>query len=114
MQTRTEVHKNLNLLASAIQRVTRLGIQPGGIVGSLLHLHSTCHQGLDVVSGYGHRQQAHGSEHTIAATHVIGNHKRLVALLFGQVAQRTAARVGDGHNQLGSLCLAHLALEHVF
>ena len=114
MQTGAEIHQYLNLLASAIQRVARLRIQSCSIIRSLLHLNSASHQCLDVVSGNGHRQQSYGGEHTVAATHVVGNHKRLVALLVGQVAQSSAARVGDGHNQFCSLSLAHLALKQVF
>ena len=108
--------QHLDLIAGAVQGRAACGILPcgvGGVVGlgaGLHHLGSAAHEGIDVHACYGDGQQTHGGQHTVAAAHVIGDNEGFVAVLVGQILQRTLVGIGGGIDALGSALLAVLLL----
>ena len=62
----------------------------------LFHLNGSLHQGADVDTRHGDRQQTHGGEHRETATHIVGDDISLVTLHVGQLFQGTFGLVGDG------------------
>ena len=115
MQFRVEVHEDFNFLAVLVELVACGGIEGGRILGkrnvlaaSLLHGYGTGHQLLDVESGHGDGQQAHGGQYREASAYVVGDDERLVAFLVGRGAGSALLGVGDGYDDLTGRFLATL------
>ena len=107
MQLGLVVDEDLNLLAIGIEGVAGSGIEGSDILlegylgsGGSLHVGSTLDECLDVVSGNGDRQQAYGSEHREAATHIVGDDEALVAFVVGCSAGSTTLGVGNSYDDL--------------
>ena len=119
MQLGVEVDENLGLLARAVNGVADGGILCGEVllgrhVDARLFLHVLCaaHQGFDVMSGHGDRQQTYRRQHRETAAYVVGNNERLVALFGSQAAERAFPGVGHGHDATLRLGFAAVFLKH--
>ena len=117
VQLRLVVHHDFNLLTCLVETVAHGGILGSGVLieghvaaADLLHILSTLDKLLHVETGAGDGQQTHRREHRETTAHVVGNDERLVALLVGAGAGSTTLGVGDGHDDLACLVLAHLGL----
>ena len=110
---------DLGALALVVQDVADGGVLVAvvllqrGVVVQLHGLLGAAHQGVDVRAGHGDGQQAHGGEHRVAAAHVIGHHKGLVALFVGQVLQGALGLVGGAEDALPGALLAVLLLQQL-
>ena len=110
---------DLGALALVVQDVADGGVLVAvvllqrGVVVQLHGLLGAAHQGIDVRAGHGDGQQAHGGEHRVAAAHVIGHHKGLVALFVGQVLQGALGLVGGAEDALPGALLAVLLLQQL-
>ena len=66
---------------------------------------------MDVETGDGDGNEAHGSEDAEAAAHVVFDDEGLVALVGGELAQGSAVGVGDGDDALGGGVAAYGLLK---
>ena len=108
--------QKLNGAAGAVQLIPDGGILPGGaVVGGVLtgghHLRRARHQLLNVHTGHGDGQQAHGCEDGVAAADVVRHHKRLPALRVGQGLQSAFLPVCGGINPHPCALFAVLFLQ---
>ena len=115
MEAGIVVYKDFYLFAFAVEGVAGGCIgQSRGVgagEGGFLHVAGTVEKGSDIEAGDGDGQQAHRSEHRVAATHIVGDDKSLVALCGGEAAQSAAVFVGDGDNEFSGLLAAGLFLQ---
>ena len=110
--------QDLDLLPLGVEVGAGGGVLPGGVgrkvrlPAGLHHIGGAGHELLQVHSGHGDGQQAHGGEDAVAAAHIVGHHESLVALGVGQGLQGSPGLVGGGVDPLGGLRLAVLLLQH--
>ena len=111
--------QDLDLLAAAVQLVPGGGVLPRGVGthvrrrAGVHHLAGAVHQGVDVDARHGDGQQPHGGQHAVPAAHVVGHHKRLIALGVRQRLQRASVPVGGGVDALGGPLRSVLLLQQL-
>ena len=117
VQLGLEVYHNLYLLASLIQSVADSSILGCGVLvegnilaTSLLHVLCAGNEFFDVKACTGDRQQTYRREHREAATDIVGDDERGVALLVSTGAGSAALGISDGHDDLLGFLLAALSL----
>ena len=109
--------QQLDGLAAAVQQVADGGILPRGVfkradvqlLAGAGRAEHNVHRG-DARNG--HRQQADGGQHAVAAADIRRDDEGLVALLRGHLAQRAVLRIRRDVDALFGLLGAVLALEH--
>ena len=109
--------QQLDGLAAAVQQVADGGILPRGVfkradvqlLAGAGRAEHNVHRG-DARNG--HRQQADGGQHAVAAADIRRDDEGLVALLRGHLAQRAVLRIRRDVDALLGLLGAVLALEH--
>ena len=114
-----EAAEDLDLLSGSIKAVPGGGVLGRGGAGricqTLLALsHGAGHETADVDARHGNGQQTHGGQHGVAAAHLVGDDKGLIALPVCHAFQRAPGLVGGGVDAGPGPRLAVALLQQIF